>query len=297
MKIVNIIGGLGNQMFQYAFALKLKTLFEEDVYIDIQHFNASIFKSFKSHNLHNGYELDRLFYGKTLKEAKPGKIWRVSHYIPNYWISRAIRKYFPSRKSEVIEKLKFQYDPTILEIKGSKYYEGYWQSPLYFDDIRSLVVEEFRFPKMDEVNQNIANNMNSSNSVSLHVRRGDYINNPGWGGICTLDYYRKAIEIALGEIENPVFYIFSNDIEWCKENLSSFILDASVIYINHNKGNESYKDMQLMTFARCCIIANSSFSWWGAWLNNRDNKLIIAPKRWTNTVDKTNVYPQDWKLI
>ena len=290
MKIVNIIGGLGNQMFQYALAIALRQKNpEESVFIDISHFHG--------YHLHSGFELQRIF-DIQLPIAKRRYLMRLTYYIPQYLTSRFFRRILPRRKHEYIEQSAYRYDEKVLSVHGNCYFEGYWQSPKYFEHYRSIVINTFRFsPFTDLDNKTTEMQMKEENSVALHVRRGDYLREANYMGICTLDYYRKAIETAVGKIQSPRFFIFSNDIDWCKDNIVPMIQKYDVSFIDFNVGKNSYRDMHLMSLARCCIVANSSFSWWGAWLNERNDKIVIAPSRWVNESDSKDIYPSDWLLI
>jgi hypothetical protein len=295
MKIVNIIGGLGNQLFQYAFAVALKTYHpEEEVYIDTSHFHSLFFKKYKGRNLHCGYEMSKLLAKADIPEAKWYQIARVSSYIPNYLLSRFIRKYLPKRGCEYLEKGDYLYDPEALQQKGNLYYEGYWQVANYFIPIRKRIKEAFQFKPLDQLNLDFVVNMQREYSVSIHVRRGDYVKNKGFGGICNLGYYMNAIEYVMKHIEKPVFYVFSNDIEWCKDKLTPLMGNVKYEFINHNKGNDSYKDMELMSYCHVNIIANSSFSWWGAFLNHNEDALVVAPEKWNNFCPDGEIYLNSW---
>lgn len=289
MKIVNIIGGLGNQMFQYALAIVLQQKHpDEAVFIDISHF--------KGYHLHS-FELQRIF-NIQLPIAKKRYLMRLTYYIPHYTLSRFFRKILPQRKLEYIEKSAYCYDVKALSVCGDCYFEGYWQSPKYFEGYRSIIINTFRFPQftdMDNISTGIK--ISSKNSVALHVRRGDYIGMKNYSGICTLDYYREAIMLVKRIVSDPEFFIFSNDMDWCRNNISPLIGEANISFIDFNKEVDSYRDMHLMSLARCCIVANSSFSWWGAWLNERSDKIIIAPSRWINKSDLKDIYLPDWLLI
>ena len=129
------------------------------------------------------------------------------------------------------------------------------------------------------------------------MRRGDYINNTLYGNICTKDYYLKAIERIKEIKEIDTFCVFSNDIMWCKENLSSFLNECNVIYVDWNHGKNSYQDIYLMSQCNNNIIANSSFSWWGAWLNQNIDKTVICPKKWNNIPNSLFEMPDDWVKI
>ncbi|HIP25044.1 MAG TPA: alpha-1,2-fucosyltransferase, partial [Archaeoglobus profundus] len=152
---------------------------------------------------------------------------------------------------------------------------GYWQTEKYFSDIRTDILKDFTVKeKNTEIVDNYLKQINNSNSVSIHVRRGDYLNHPDIG-VLDISYYKNAIEYIYNKVENPTFYIFSNDISWCEKNLD-FIDDKIII----NNTKSEIEDISLMKNCKYNIIANSSFSWWSAWLNINPSKIIIAPKIW-----------------
>lgn len=293
MKTVNVIGGLGNQMFQCAFAIALKHRYpDDDVRLDISHFNG--------YGLHNGFEVPDVFRNYPIGIASAAECRKLTAYIPNYRMSRIYRRIFPKRRHEYLQHYKYSYvfDEKALAVAGDCYYEGYWMSDRYFTDCREEIIKAFEFAPFDtEENRKYAAMLASDNSVSIHIRRGDYVNAPNFSGICTLDYYRKAITEARRIVENPVFFIFSNDQAWCMENLKDVFDGAEVHFIAHNKGRESYRDMQLMSLARCNILANSSFSWWGAYLNRRENRIAIVPHRWINNMDDSDAFVGNWIKI
>ena len=290
MKIINIIGGLGNQMFCYAFALALKYKYKkEDVLVDISHFG--------SYKLHDGFLINKIFDVKEIKIADKKAIKKLSRYVPHYKLSRVIRKFFPQKKTEYLEKNDYLFDLEALNKTESLYYEGYWQSPLYFNDIRDLILKMFTFPEADETNKKIEKHINNVNSVSVHVRRGDYINHETFAGICDEEYYKNAIDLIKKQTENPYYFIFSNDINWCKQNLTPYLDSENVVFISNNQGSQSYWDMYLMSCCKNMIIANSSFSWWAAYLNKNDAALIISPKKWVNGSFKTEIHLSNWTKI
>lgn len=287
MKIVNVIGGIGNQMFQYAFAYMLSIKHpDEDVYIDTSLFNG--------YRLHNGFELERLF-GLKLPKAKWYQIARVNWYIPFYQLSRAVRKIFPSRKTLYRNIMNLTYDKAALTQTGNLYYDGYWQTAKYYEGHRQEILNLFRFsPLVDDKNKHYASLLDEQDSVAIHVRRGDYLKSAFFRGICEIDYYTKAITLAKERLTDPVFFIFSNDMAWCKANLLDVIGANEVFFVDNNKGEQSYRDMQLMSMARCMIIANSSFSWWAAYLNEREDSIVIAPSRWANLDRGDDIYMDEW---
>lgn len=294
MKIVNVIGGLGNQMFQCAFAIALQKVYtDEAVKLDISHFNG--------YGLHNGYEVTEIFHHYPIPVADRSELRSVSRYIPNYKLSRAVRRYLPKRKTEYLQSYRqsYIYDATTLKGNdGYHYYEGYWMCPAYFDFCKEDVIEAYTFPEFDtDENKEYARLLEMNNSVTIHVRRGDYVGAESFKDICTLTYYKNAIREAKTVIDKPVFFIFSNDPQWCKENLGELFGDDKVMFVGNNKGKESYRDMQLMALARCNILANSSFSWWGAYLNKRADQVVCCPEKWVNNMEHKDHYVKGWIKI
>ena len=286
MKIVKILGGLGNQIFQYALYLSLKERFpNEQVMIDTS--------CFRAYPLHNGFEIDRIF-AQHPSVASWKDIIKVAYPYPNYRFWQVGKYILPKRKTMCMERRNLALDMTILTHKGDCYYDGYWQHEEYFSAVKESIWKVFSFQKMtNKRNVEIAERLRMSNSISLHIRRGDYINHPLFRGICDLDYYKRAI-CCMEEYVHPQLYcIFSNDIQWCKSNLRDLLPCKEVVYVDWNKGSESYLDMQLMSLCNHNIIANSSFSWWGAWLNRHPQRLVISPRKWTNAKIEDPI-PQSW---
>ena len=171
-------------------------------------------------------------------------------------------------------------------------------SPKYFDFCRNKVLESFQFPPFDTSDNILYEKiLRTKSSVTIHVRRGDYLKSDIFSGICSLEYYKNAIIKACSLLENPIFLIFSNDSEWCIENFKEVLGNNKVYFISNNKGSDSYRDMQLMSKARCNIIANSSFSWWGAYLNKRGDQIVIVPNKWTNQLEDKDIYLDNWIRI
>lgn len=252
MKTLIFTGGLGNQMFQYALLLSLRNrgyVVEADI-------------SFYSYlNMHNGYELARVFGIKDRATDKGGL---------HLFLLRTISKYKPKC---LFSGDKLRYDENVL-LAPQKYIQGYWQSELYFKDIEQQVKDAFAFQNIDSFNAELAKRMQESESVSLHIRRGDYI---AYGmTLVGKDYYEKAVDIVLKKLGKVKFYIFSDDEVEARRIADDMGIDYQIL--NHNKGENSYKDMYLMSQCKHNIIANSSFSWWGAWLNDNPNKVVVAPK-------------------
>lgn len=301
MKIVNILGGLGNQMFQYAFAIALKNIYvKETVYVDVQHYKNAFIKKYHGNNFyHNGYEINKVFPNATIKPANAWNLMKVSYYIPNQILARTVRRLFPKRKSEfVADQQPYVFLPEALDVKDNCYFDGYWMSPLYFDAYRDEILKEFEFRPFDtKENMKFQSLLQKDNSVTIHIRRGDYVGSNTLGGICTLNYYHNAINEVRKIVVKPVFFIFSNDQDWCMENLKNEFGNSEVHFVSNNRGTESYRDMQLMSIARCNILANSSFSWWGAYLNQRKDHITFCPNKWHNTMEYKDHYVEGWIKI
>ena len=296
MKIVNVIGGLGNQMFQYAFAYSLKLRFPvEEVLIDKSHYGHIFFNHYKGANLHNGFEIDKVFPNADLKSASPFELMRVTWYMPNYVLSRLLRKCLPIRKTELIQPSTeyFAHNENYYNVKGDCYFEGIWESAKNYIPIRSELQALFAHRAPNEINSQYISRMSAEDSVGLHIRRGDYLQCADFMGISDLDYYHRAIDEILSDGAKHSFYVFSNDIGWCQEHISPLVQGCDVTFVTHNKGNDSCWDMFLMTYCKDLIIANSSFSWWGAFLNKRRGR-VVAPKKWINRDAEFDIWLDEW---
>ncbi len=292
MKIVTIKGGLGNQMFCYAFALSLQERYKNDVVkLDVS--------SFKNDPFNRNYELENVF-GSILPLATPQELRKLTWYSSSPFIKRLLRKLFGNKKTEYIEPKLFTYwGDQAFSIPGNCFYWGSWQNEKYFRDYQSVVRKALQFKKeLGEKNSRLLQEIKNTQSVSIHVRRDDYIKIPTYQGICELPYYQKAISFIKEHVENPHFYIFSTDTQWCVDNLKALIPEGRFTMVNWNSADDSYKDMQLMAQCKHNIIAHSSFSWWSAWLNQNPNKIVVCPKKWVN-MDNIDETPQldEWIKI
>ena len=290
MKIVKIYGGLGNQMFQYAFAKELEHRFPKEVFIDTFWGNKN--------TIHHGYELDTLF-NIDIKEADEKAIKKLSTS-PDNLLLKIRRKYF-TKKTHYIDK-DFIFSDKIFKTTKDCYYEGYWQSEDFFSSVKKEIKEIYKFKlPLDEDNLELLKNA-GKNSLSIHVRRGDYLKEKSLN-VCNLEYYQNALNKILSEEKISGIIFFSNDIDWCKKNIKTD--DIPTFYSTKNTGKNSWKDMALMSLCSHNIIANSSFSWWAAYLNDNKNKKILCPKTWGISSTKKSYYhfnfsrvcPQDWIKI
>ena len=265
MIIVNIIGGLGNQMFQYAYAKALQQRGYE-VKIDIS--------AFESYKLHGGYQLDKYNIDLLVSTKKEN-----DKYYKNNIISKILIKLDLDFSKRIKEK-SLLFDSDLLSVEDDSYIEGYFQGEKYFKDIREVILKQFTIKQeVSDYTKKIENQIkNSQSSCSLHVRRGDFANstNISLHGICGVEYYKNAMQFLEAKVEHLKYFIFSDDIEWVKENL--VIENAN--YIDTKERRIPHEDIYLMSLCKHNIIANSSFSWWGAWLNKNEEKIVIAPKRW-----------------
>lgn len=289
MKIVKILGGLGNQMFQYALAVSLKSRFpSENVKIDVS--------CFRGYHLHNGYELEAVF-GIKSAHASFADLVRIAYPYSHYRFWQIGKRVLPNRRTMVMEHDDEEYDASVLDRVGDVYYDGYWQNEKYFIDVREKLVDVFTPVAIDCRNRDFASKLSSCASVSLHVRRGDYSTNPLYGGICTEEYYASAIREIQSLVSVDMFCVFSNDINWCREHLPAIVGGNNIVFVDWNTGMDSYKDMYLMSACRHNIIANSSFSWWGAWLNLHEDKIVMCPRKWNNIKDSRFELPSKWQKV
>ncbi|MEN2284136.1 alpha-1,2-fucosyltransferase [Algoriphagus sp. SE2] len=289
MNKVAIYGGLGNQMFQYALAIAMDasgipTKISINDYFINRHYQ--------------GFELLRAFNVPMPIQDKL-KVFAMKQVRPLFVDINTT--YFKSFMSNLLldtskvykEKQECIYDAEVFQ-QTSSILVGNWQSIKYFDSQSDLIREVFNFNKpKDLINIKIANDILNTNAVAVHVRRGDFMNPLNAKSkmvIDSCDYYFKSFEIIREHVSKPIFYIFSDDIFWAKEHFKG----PDFVFVSHNKGVNSYLDMYLMSLSKHFIIANSSFSWWAAWLAEFKEKKIIMPKPWINNVNCSDIYPKDW---
>jgi hypothetical protein len=294
MVVVELIGGLGNQLFQYAAGRQLAHLRKTELKL-----NNAAFETYTLHNyslqhytidagIATAQEVQQLENTKTLFLRGCAKIFK------KLGINRPIGKTYREKS--------LAYDPYFEKLPSTILLYGFWQSPKYFEAIRSILLEELAVNvPLADVNLEIAEKIKACNAVSLHIRRGDYVSNAGTlsvHGICDLDYYKRCIAIITKEVENPHFFIFSDDPEWTRENLK---LDQPATFVTNNDANTNFEDLRLMSLCKHNIIANSSFSWWGAWLNQNPEKIVLAPKIWfaneALNAQTTDLIPSNWRRV
>jgi hypothetical protein len=296
MIITELISGLGNQLFQYsagrALSLNKKTNLKIDrTWFDLE-FDKQTYRTF-------GLDPFDIQTEVALQEEIDFFLRPYSNNLLGR-IQNKLKTFQPYYKQHVYLEPHFEFDPNFFKTSNDSYLSGYWQSEKYFKDYSSIIRKEFQF-KIPLLNKNIywQQLILTCSSISLHVRRTDMVNNPNvvkTHGSCSLDYYQSAATIITEGIEQPVFFIFSDDPEWCKANLH---LDWPVHYIDNNHGDFAYIDMQLMSMCQHHITANSSFSWWGAWLNPSTSKRVISPKKWfaDSSKNTSDLIPSSWQRI
>jgi hypothetical protein len=295
MICVAIYGGLGNQMFQYACAKDLALKNRTTVVIDTSSLSNNA-DNFGTTN--RSFELSAVFGIKyvavsstDLNKLKPIHLRMLNVLFLKF-------RYKGVQFSKYFIENKFSFNHKIDKVGIDCYLSGYWQSPKYFHSIETLIRKEFTFQKpLDYKNLEILNLIKNTISVSIHIRRTDFeiINSKDIHGFCSLEYYIGAINYIRRNASLSNFFIFSDDINWAKENLK---VPVNSYFVSGNTGGKSYIDMQLMSNCNHNIIANSSFSWWGAWLNSNPNKIVIAPKKWFSDEEMNaqtyDLIPEKW---
>ena len=291
MIIVKIIGGLGNQLFQYALgraaAYRKNTLLKMDI------------NSFKTYTLHK-YALSNFNIIESFATEEEIRNMTNTNGI-KYWPSKFKHLFKPYHAKSFVKESDFAFDPNIMNLPTDVYLDGYWQSEKYFYDIRNILLEDFSpLIPFDKKNRQYIESIINVNSISIHVRRRDYISNPqtfSCHGVCDKEYYKSAISFFSNKIKKPHFFIFSDDIEWTKNN---FKLNYPAEFMDYNLiNNKNCNDLFLMSYCKHNIIANSSFSWWAAWLNRNPNKIVVAPKKWFNdpNINTKDLIPESWLRV
>jgi hypothetical protein len=288
MILVGLNGGLGNQMFQYAAGRSLAAQRNDALKLDISAFEK------KTTDTPRKYALG--VFNIIENFASPEEIAR-------FRASSALVEKIPFlRKNGYIKERQFHFDETIFDVPpGDMYLDGYWQSEKYFKGSEDIIRKEFT-PKgglgkeAKEAEEYISEA--GENAVALHVRRSDYITNAAaykCHGVCSLEYYQEAIEYIAKNLQHPHFFIFSDDVSWVKENIkirfgTSFVSNGSL---------KDFEELVLMGRCSHAIIANSSFSWWGAWLIQNSKKIVVAPKMWfrEDSYNTKDLIPESWTKL
>jgi len=287
MIIVKIMGGLGNQMFQYAFGRSLSYGRHVPLKLDISWYSGQSKRNFCL----NHFNINALI-------ASDLEINRV-RYGPNNLVGKIQSKFqrlLPYYKRRVIQQREGIFDRNILRASRNAYLSGYWASEKYFQHIAPVIRDDFKLTEaLNQTNSFCHQRIQERQAISIHIRRGDYLegNNARFFGAQPLAYYHRAIDFMVEHVNQPFFFLFSDDIDWVKKNLS---IDFPCEYVSHNDLALAYYDLFLMSHCKHHIIANSTFSWWGAWLCKNPNKIIIAPRQWYNDpgVSHPDLIPPTW---
>jgi hypothetical protein len=288
MICIRLNGGLGNQMFQYSCGRALALANNTDLVFDISQLadrKSVIGTTCRSFEL-NIFNIDaRIANTDEISRIKP-----ILFRIINVFSVRTRLKGIQTKRYFI--ENGFLYNSAIVKVTGNCYLSGYWQSQKYFLEIESTIRRDFEFSQVLEgMNSDTYRKIKQNNSISIHIRRSDFVNNKFHDihGTCSINYYYDAIKHIVSIVRDPVFFIFSDDIEWARTNLT---LQYPYELVHGNTGKNSFIDMYLMSVCKHNIIANSSFSWWGAWLNKNPEKIVIAPRRWFSD-EKLNLKTKD----
>ncbi len=288
MFVFQLMGGLGNQMFQYAAARALSL--KRDIPFKIDFDDPYKFVKRKLNLFPFSLEVQRASWSE-LQKCKPKRrvekrLWLLAGKDP---LCKLVR-----------EKADYMYDPGFFSCPDGAYLSGFWQTEKYFSDIEDTIRSDFKFREPAAgVNKEWLDRISNSTSVSVHIRRGDVISVPKTNrifGVMTPEYYQAAISNMINAYKDCVFFFFSDDIEWVKANIKTI---HPCFYVDANDDEHNYEDLRLMSSCKHHIIANSSFSWWGAWLNADQHKKVIAPARWmsTKSIAETDHIPASWTLL
>lgn len=286
LKIVGFGAGLGNQMFQYAFSLRIP-----NVIYDASSYQTNHYRSF-----------DLELYDIKCRYATPEQVKlcrkevKFKNPLPRFLRQKLkMKRYIYLVRTTAVEKRINQYEAELQQRKGPVYWEGAFQTEKYFKEQRPRLLQDLRLKQpLPEENQKMLAKIKSCNAVGVHIRRGDYLNPKGPFVYLDLDYYERAMSYIAKKVENPHFFIFSNDPEWVKANLKA-PYPLTIVDINGEK--TGYFDLELMRNCRHNIIANSSFSWWGAYLNETPEKIVVAPKQWfkPDAMEYSeDIVPEEW---
>jgi len=296
MIVVRLMGGLGNQMFQYAAGLRLAYRHQAELKLDLSFLmDRSPRKNFAQRNF------DLVVFNLPILTASPGEISQFRRLRPSGSRNflRHVANKLTGRHYYIEHHLVF--DPSVLELPDETYLEGYFQNESYFSDIADMVRERFRLApdesKLPAATRNVADQIRTSDAVCLHVRRTDYVTNhftSGYHGVCSLGYYERGIAKLRSLGISGKIFVFSDDEGWCRENFR----DTSQFHIvgNEHAGLRASTHLWLMALCRHFLIANSSFSWWAAWLSDNPSKIVVRPSQWFQAQDlkDIDICPPDW---
>ncbi|TFH53720.1 MAG: alpha-1,2-fucosyltransferase [Candidatus Zixiibacteriota bacterium] len=295
MILVRLTGGLGNQMFQYAAARRLAAVHGTVLKVDTSRLQRS-----NPIDTPRDYALGCFNISAKIASLAESANCEKLQKRDTSPILRILQKCYPGGAKTGFRYIRQQgsaFDSTIMGLPDNVCLDGFWQSEKYFLDIRALLKEEFtlRAP-LEGPNLHLAEKIRACTAVSLHVRRGDYLTNPHAArhhGTCALDYYARAVQFIREKIPAVHLFIFSDDPKWTEANLR---YDLPTTFVSKTEAEGDGRDIALMSMCRHHIIANSSFSWWGAWLGEDQGKTVISPVRWyaDPARDTADIIPEGW---
>lgn len=297
--IVHLVGGLGNQIFQYALGRHLALANDAALYLDRSAYDdvaaPDPAQGIRACGLHHFAVAGKFVRFERGVSGISSKLW--------YKFSRVAEKnrpYYARRHIVEPEENYFRFDPALyhLKINGLVVLRGYWQSEKYLLDAAATLRRELVVSAgPDEANRAVIRQMDETNSVCIHIRHGDNANSVAASlGVLPMTYYKTAIRRILDEVTDPHFYVFSDDLAWARQNLD---IRQPVTFVAHNGDTRSHEDLRLMTHCRHHILANSTFGWWGAWLGAKDGQVVYAPQRYyqNSAQENPDLYPPSWRLL
>jgi hypothetical protein len=302
--VARLSGGLGNQMFEYAAGRSLALKTGSRLVLDASVFTLPVER--RAYAL-DGYGLaaEVRFDGYAYPPGRP--MVRFPATQRSRWIDRATDLFLATvgplghkardMTFSVFTERSFDFDPRFCQRGPQTYLVGYWQSERYFADIAGVVRQELTYRREpDAANAQWLARIRASNAVCVHVRRGDYLLTAHFEhhGLCSADYYRRAVRLIREREANPQFFVFSDDWQWCREHLA----DSDMAIVDANKPGAGQDELRLMAACRHHVIANSSLSWWGAWLSTSGGQIVVAPKPWlSKTPDTPDLFPAGWVVL
>ena len=292
MVIVNLKGGLGNQMFEYAAGRSLAVKLHDELKLDTV---SLLDRNPVQNKIFRDFDLD-IFPNINAGIATKEEVQRLksnSGLFSKLYFTRKLQS-----RTRYFKEKKFSYQREFEQLDGNVYLDGYWQSEKYFKNIEDIIRNDFTLlpfsiPKNLALSQELA----EMHSVCINVRRGDFVNNPNSSkhhGFVGLEYILASVHRLSQTVHEPNFYVFSDDISWCKENIR---LDFPMVFVDHSHAGHKFSEyLHLMSLCHHFVIPNSSFAWWAAWLCQRPGKIVITPKKWFNEgpQDTSDLIPSDW---
>ncbi|CAN5793648.1 alpha-1,2-fucosyltransferase [soil metagenome] len=292
MIIVKLMGGLGNQMFQYAFGRRLAYVHNTQLKLDLSEY-------FKQPENMPGYvcrDYDLDIFTLDAEFAREYEVLRLGRRSRTDRAERWLNKLLGPKKGRVIEP-HFQFAKSAYNSPDNVHLVGYWQSEKYFADIEPELRSDFRFrQELSPASANLLERIANSNSICVNVRRGDFVTNDFLGSFGS-DYFHMAETVIENRVADPVYFVFSDEIDWCKKNLK---FRAQTVFVSHEYAGRKFQDyLRLMSGCKHFIIPNSSFAWWAVWFNQDPDKIVIAPNKWFNdsSVNTEDLIPDDWLRI